>query len=134
MNFIHSQYNNSFMTFSLRSIKWPLYLYTCFTWVSNFQLHIKFVQWTLVMTNSLGPVKLLCYIEILLYPNCKNNKIQRYFELWDQENYFVISGFCNISVLYNERPLYLKYHEWQHYFRTFELAFLGLAPAVSASA
>ena len=27
----------------------------------------------------LGPVKLhvLCYIEILLYPGCKNNKIQR---------------------------------------------------------
>ena len=64
------------------------------------------VQWTLVKTNSLGPVKLLCYINILLYPGCKNNKIQRNFELWDQENYFVISGFCYISVLYNESPLY----------------------------
>ena len=41
-----------------------------------------------------------------VYPGCKNNKIQRKFELWDQENYFVISGFCYISVLYNESPLY----------------------------
>ena len=64
------------------------------------------VQWTLVITNSLGQVKLLCYIKIVLYPGCKNNKMQRNFELWDQENYFVISGFCYISVLYNESPLY----------------------------
>ena len=48
------------------------------------------LHWTLVITNSLGPVKLLCYIEILLYPGCKNNKIQRNFELWDQENYFML--------------------------------------------
>ena len=47
------------------------------------------LQWTLVITNSLGPVKLLCYVEILLYLGCKNNKIQRNFKLWDQENYFV---------------------------------------------
>ena len=41
------------------------------------------MQWTLVITNSLGPVKLLCYtcIKILLYPGCKNNKIQRNVEL-----------------------------------------------------
>ena len=32
--------------------------------------------------------------------------MQRNFELLDQENYFVISGFCYISVLYNESPLY----------------------------
>ena len=64
------------------------------------------IQWTLIITNSLGPVKLLCYVEMLLYPGCKNNKIQRNVELWDQENYFVISGFCYISVLYNESPLY----------------------------
>ena len=58
------------------------------------------VQWTIIITNSLGPVKLLCYIEIVLYLVCKNNKIQRNFELWDQENYFVISGFCYISVFF----------------------------------
>ena len=45
------------------------------------------LQWTLVITNSLGPVKLskFCYIRV-----AKNNKIQRNFELWDQENYFVM--------------------------------------------
>ena len=52
-------------------------------------------------------MKLLCYIENLFYPGRKNNKVQRHFELWDQENYFVISGFCFISVLYNESPLYV---------------------------
>ena len=36
------------------------------------------VQWTLVITNSLGPVKLLCYIKILLYTGCKNkNKTKK---------------------------------------------------------
>ena len=62
-----------------------------------------YIWWTLIITNSLGLVKLLCYIEIQLYLGCKNNKIQRNFELWDQENYFVISGFCYISVLYITR-------------------------------
>ena len=53
----------------------------------------------------LGPSEItLLYIEILLYPGCKNNRIQRNFELWNQENCFVISGFCYISVLYNESP------------------------------
>ena len=65
------------------------------------------VRWTLVITNSLGPVRLLCCIEILLYPCCGNSEIQRNFELWDQENYFVVSGFCYVSVLYNESPLYI---------------------------
>ena len=56
----------------------------------------------------LGPSEIFFVIsKFLLYPGCKNNKIQRNFELWDQENYFVISGFCYISVLYNESPLYL---------------------------
>ena len=39
----------------------------------------------------LGPSEItLLYIEILSYAGCKNNEIQRNFELWDQENYFVI--------------------------------------------
>ena len=67
--------------------------------------YVVLVQWTLALTNSLGSVKLLCSIEILLYPGCKNNNIQRNFELCYQENDFVISGFCYISVLYNECPL-----------------------------
>ena len=53
----------------------------------------------------LGPSE-ICYIEILLDPGCKNNKIQRNFELWDQENYcvsllyqdFVISVFFIMGV------------------------------------
>ena len=45
-------------------------------------------------------------IIIQIYPGGKNNKIQRNLELWDQENDFVISGFCYISVLYNESPMY----------------------------
>ena len=56
------------------------------------------VQWTLVMTNSSGPKKLLClYNKVLLYQGYKNNKIQRKFEVRDQENY-VITKFCYIRV------------------------------------
>ena len=33
-----------------------------------------FIQWTLIITNSLGPVKLLCYIKKKLYPGCKTIK------------------------------------------------------------
>ena len=32
-----------------------------------------------IITNSLGPVILLCYVKIVLYLGCKNNKIQRNF-------------------------------------------------------
>ena len=45
-------------------------------------------------------MKLLYFIEILLYPGCKNNKIQRNFELWDQENYFVISVFKKKKIVH----------------------------------
>ena len=68
----------------------------------------KQIQWTLVITNSLGPVKLLCYIKILLYPCWKNNKIQRNVELWDQENYFVISVFFITRVHCTKGPLNLS--------------------------
>ena len=62
----------------------------------------------------LGPSEktLICYI-IFLDPCCKNNKMQRNFELWDHENYFVISGFFYISVLYNESPLYRPENNWK---------------------
>ena len=47
----------------------------------NLSLNLSlFIQWTLVITNSLGPVKLLCYIKILLYPGCKTIK---YKEIWN---------------------------------------------------
>ena len=51
----------------------------------------------------LGPSEITLLIENFLYPGCKHNKIQRNFELWDQENYFVISGFCYISVFFITR-------------------------------
>ena len=63
------------------------------------------LQWTLVITNSLGPVKLLLFN----ISGLQDNKIQRNFELWDQENYFVIHVYRDfviyISDLYNESPL-----------------------------
>ena len=80
--------------------------------VSNFCIHNSFefyitVQWTLLIINSLGPVKLLCYIKNLLYPGIA--KTITYKEMlnfiWDQENYFVISGFGYISVLYDKSSL-----------------------------
>ena len=43
--------------------------------------------------------KLLGRSEILLYSGCKNNEIQRNVELWDQQNYLVISGFFYIRIL-----------------------------------
>ena len=64
---------------------------------------IAVIQWTLVITNYLGPEKLLCYIETLLYQGYKNNTIQRKFEIWDHTNYLWV---CYISVCYNESPLY----------------------------
>ena len=36
-------------------------------------------------------------------------KKHRNIKSWDQENYFVISGFCYIRPLYNEVPLYYVY-------------------------
>ena len=52
----------------------------------------------------------LLYIKALLHQGCKNNEIQRQFELWDLKNYFVITRVCYISVLYNESPLYITVH------------------------
>ena len=41
----------------------------------------------------LGPSEITLLYKKIIYPSCKNNKIQRNFELWDQQNYFVISVF-----------------------------------------
>ena len=49
----------------------------------------------------LGPSEITLLYRKKLYRGCKNNKIQINFE-----NYFVLLGFCYISVLYNESPLY----------------------------
>ena len=56
------------------------------------------VQWNLVITRSLGPYKLPCYIRVKKLRNIK---------IWDQQNYLVITGFCYIRPLYNEVSLYL---------------------------
>ena len=47
------------------------FLFTCWICFDHFGV---FIQWTLVITNSLGPVKLLCYIKKKLYPGCKTIK------------------------------------------------------------
>ena len=57
------------------------------------------VQWNLVITRSLGPWKLPCYIRVKKLRNIKS---------WDQQNYLVIRGFCYIRPLYNEVSLYRK--------------------------
>ena len=64
-------------------------------------------QWTLVITNSLGPVKLLCYIKILLYPVAKTIKYKEILNYGTKKNYFVTADFVTgVSVLYNKSPLY----------------------------
>ena len=58
---------------------------------------ISIIQWNLVITRSLGPWILPCYIRV------KKRNIKN----WDQQNYLVRWGFCYIRPLYNEVPLYL---------------------------
>ena len=76
-------------------------------------------QWNLVITRSLGPWKLPCYIRFLIISWGKNRNIKS----WDQQNYLVIGGFCYIRPLYNEVPLYFinliidiicDYHHYDH--------------------
>ena len=64
-----------------------------------------YIQWNLVITRSLG---LLNMKITLLYQvsHCIRVKKQRNIKSWDQQNYFVIRGFCYIRLLYNEVPLY----------------------------
>ena len=70
-----------------------------------FKIH---VQWTLIITSSLGPEKFAGCNETLLYQGYKNNTIQRKFEIRDCPNYLVIMTVCYISGCYNESPLYLQ--------------------------
>ena len=62
------------------------------------------IQWNLVITMSLGPWKLSLLYSGFSYQGKKKN-IKR----WDQQNYFVIRGFCYIRPLYNEVPLYIQW-------------------------
>ena len=64
------------------------------------------IQWTLVITRSLGPEKYACYNETLLYQSYRNNTIQGEFTIWDHKNYLVIMKPRYISGRYNESPLY----------------------------
>ena len=59
---VQSLYGDS----ALLALNWQ-FIPTTFVLLLNNYLVKNIVQWTLVITNSLGPVKLLCYIEILLY-------------------------------------------------------------------
>ena len=56
--------------------------------------------------SSLGPEKVACYNETLLYQGFKNNRIQRKAEIRGRPNNLVIKKVCYISVRYNESPLY----------------------------
>ena len=57
------------------------------------------LQWNLLITGTLGPWKLPRYIRVKKLRNIKS---------WDQQNYFIIRGFCFIRALYKEVPLYLS--------------------------
>ena len=67
------------------------------------------IQWTLVIKNSLGPVKLLCYRNFVISGLQKQYNTKKFWTL-DQEKYFIIWGFCYISVLYNEIHCIWKAH------------------------
>ena len=60
-------------------------------------LLLNVVQWNLVITRSLGPWKLPCYIRFLIISGSRN---KRNIKSWDQQNYLVIRGFCYIRPLY----------------------------------
>ena len=76
-----------------------LFFSTCWICFDHFGV---FIQWTLVITNSLGPSEITLLYQNFVISGLQNNKIQRNFELWDQENYFVISDFV-ISVFFITR-------------------------------
>ena len=50
------------------------------------------VQWTLIITNSLGPMKLLCYIEILNFGTKKITLLYRDFVI---SVFFITRVHCN---------------------------------------
>ena len=68
-------------------------------WVTD----MSAIQWNLIITRSLGPWKLPCYIRFIIISGLKK---QRNIKRWDPKNYLVIRGFCYIQPLYNEVPLY----------------------------
>ena len=85
------------------------------------------IQWNLVITRTLGPWKLPCYIRFLLISGWKN---KRNTKSWDQQNYLVITGFCYIRPLYNEVPLYFVISVVNKQYKTKEINSLGLEKLV----
>ena len=77
------------------------YIWALYKEIPLYKLY-SYVQWNLVITRSLGPWKLPCYIRFLII---SGGKKQRNIKNWDQQNYLVIRGFCYIRPLYNEVPL-----------------------------
>ena len=57
----------------------------------------------------LGPSEITLLYQNFVISGLQNNKIQRNFELWDQENYFVISDFV-ISVFFITRVHCILYY------------------------
>ena len=62
-------------------VQWTTQMYLFHTSKNNvlveiYSSHNNIIQYIPVITNSSGPVKLLCYIESFLNQGCTNNKIQ----------------------------------------------------------
>ena len=65
------------------------------------------IQYTLITTNYLGPVELLCYIKIVLR-DAKIMKNKGIFKFGTREIALLLQqDFVYISVLYNESLLYI---------------------------
>ena len=58
--------------------------------IRHFQILGLQKGYRIFIANYLGPQKICCYIQILLYQSFKAKRIQRNFQLWDRNNYFVI--------------------------------------------
>ena len=86
----------------------PLKNFTFFFFFFFFHvLNLLWPFWGLYTVDSrynklLGPSEITLLYQNFVISGLQNNKIQRNFELWDQENYFVISDFV-ISVFFITR-------------------------------
>ena len=90
-NKIHGIYGNKHLillckNFGLASLKQKCTFECKLVLISN--IFKSELQWNLVITRSLGPWKLPCYISFSLYQGKKTKKYK------DQQNYLVIRGFC----------------------------------------
>ena len=78
----------------------------------------NFIQWTLIITNSLGPVTLLCYIRV-----AKTKKYKEILNFGTKKLTLLYRDFV-ISVLYNKSPLYINTHPAKRYVRQYIMIFI----------